>query len=431
MIASIPDTTRREPYIWTCELSHDQRKKISAIESKHQELPEDIQRLSRYCRCQLRRSDRAYNVYHGFDGIWNGKPASFHPVLRPTSVKYAERLYMQALRDLHAHYSGFDQHKFIDGDRLGERRIIFPDKLDEAAICWIRTRIWLLHEQSDIAVSESFKWWEEPSTTEGVTKIKFELSLNRPVMDKTTWEEISAVIKEGRVFPISTEHSKADWAVVLEQLADLSLPELVLLNWKEARRPLSELDEQLMIAVKDFDVSGMQAALEAGADPNCIDSCNNTPLKNIIDIWGRLEDIEYTKEQGLDVSHYPSAEGLVSVIEMFVKYGVDVNMSPPDTSNALDAACMVADAKIVSLLLDHGADPHIECYTDEYPSRWGSAWESADFRCNPLLDRHDDSAWKVLVGRFRMPFDRVRLSDNPIPPLRPLVHTPIEEGERE
>jgi hypothetical protein len=328
-------------------------------------------------------------------------------------VDYAMKLYVQALRDLRAHYPDFNQHQFINGDRLGERRIVFPANLDQAAICWLRCRIWQLHEHSDLVVSESFAWREARQQIVGRLTIEFDLALDREVTDKTTWEEVSAVIKEGRPFPVSTQARKHDCGLVNEMLADVSLPELVLLNWNEARRPLSAADESLLKSVEEFDIPGIQHALHEGADPNCIDTHDDTPLVNLIDRWGHMGDIEYMKAQGQDISRYPSVEKLIEVINLLVHHGADVRMSAPDACNALSSACLVADARVVQCLLNHGGDPNIECYMDEYPSSWGSAWDSADYRCNPVIDNHDKTAWDTLVARFPEPFSQVSISENP------------------
>lgn len=413
MSATPSNSHSRDAYLWMREFSHEQCRKILAIKSHRRHLPENLQALSRYCRCQLKLSDRAYNVSHSFDGVWNGQPAYFHPILRPVSVDYAERLFTHALRDLHEHYPAFDRHEFADGDRLGERRVIFPDGLDQAAVCWLRTRMLLLHEHPEIAVNETFAAREKPSCFVGKTHIEVELALDRPVTDKATWEEVSTVIKEGRPFPVSAERRKCDYAVVAEMLADLSLPELVLLNWDDARRPLTEADKRLMKAVNDFDISGIRVALESGADANCVDAHDNTPLVDLIESWGNLGDIEYMKSNGEDASRFPTTDRLLEAINILLARGADVNFSPPDTGNALDTACSIADAQIVNRLLDHGGDPSIQCFTDDYPSSWGSAWESADYRCNPVIDNHDESAWNALAARYRPPFDRVSLSANP------------------
>jgi ankyrin repeat protein len=52
-----------------------------------------------------------------------------------------------------------------------------------------------------------------------------------------------------------------------------------------------------------------------------------------------------------------AAHGSISVLEMLLRMGVDVNAVGPDGHRALDIACLKGDATVAKLLLEHGANP--------------------------------------------------------------------------
>lgn len=41
---------------------------------------------------------------------------------------------------------------------------------------------------------------------------------------------------------------------------------------------------------------------------------------------------------------------------------------------------------------------------DDDEREWGSAWEFADYRCNPHVQHDDYSAWDALVARWPKPY---------------------------
>lgn len=331
-------------------------------------------------------------------------------------MDYAIAVYSRALREVVAYYPQFGRHTAVDGPLAGERRLVFPNQLDEAAACWIRSRFYQLAEKGDITVSESFvaRFENGGATVGGRENVIVDVVLDRERTDKSTWEEVSAIVATGKPFPIDSRPRRCDVRLACEMLAELSLPELVALNWSSVKKSLTEADRRLFAAIDAFDFNAAKDAMEAGADPNAISESNNdTPLTNVLDFrWieqepyvprSQEEYIQRNKELG------PNADEVIRFVDLLISAGAAVDWAGYDETTPLAEACLNADAKVISHLLQHGADPSIRCYHDEYPNNWGNAWECADYRCNPYVDNADESAWAALIAKWPAPYGDVRI----------------------
>jgi hypothetical protein len=74
---------RKEAFIWTRQFTHSQLRRLDRVQRACHWLDSKTIDLSRFARCQLQDTDKRYNVYHTFDGVWDGKPAYIEPRLRP------------------------------------------------------------------------------------------------------------------------------------------------------------------------------------------------------------------------------------------------------------------------------------------------------------------------------------------------------------
>jgi hypothetical protein len=80
---------RKEAFIWTRQFTHQQLRRLNRVRNARQWLDSKTIDLSRFARCQLQDTDKRYNVYHTFDGVWDGKSAYIEPRLRPLFIDYA------------------------------------------------------------------------------------------------------------------------------------------------------------------------------------------------------------------------------------------------------------------------------------------------------------------------------------------------------
>lgn len=408
-------TTTREAYVWRRQLSHDQMSKIEKILRLRDRLDAATVADCVFARCQLQDSDRRYMNYGAFHGDWDGLPTYFKPNLRPLFMDYAIAVYSQAIRDVVAYYPHLARHSVVDGPLVGERRLVFPDKLDEAAAYWIQCRFYHLAEKSDIAVPESFSVRREDTSSFGGTReFIVDVALDRDRIDEKIWKEVSAIVATGKPFPVDHKPRKCDIKLACEMLTELSLPELVALNWNSVKKPLTDADRRLFAAIDEFDFDAAAEALAVGADPNAISESDETPLKAVVS-FRRIErrgdslkipndPKEYFK---LDAELGPSADEIIRFANLLVSAGAAVDWAGFNEETPLGEASLHADAAVSAFLLGHGADPSIRCYSDDFPSNWGNAWDSADFRRDQNVDNDDESVWNALIAKWPIPFGGV------------------------
>lgn len=396
----------RSAYVWRRDLSAQQMRKIDGIgHLRRRIMPAQLAEDCAFARCQLRLPRDWYNVYAATEGKWKGKRVTLDFQIRPLFVDYAVAVYQRVIADALAYYPSFTRYEVVDGPLAGERRLVFPDKLDEAAAYWMQTRAWWVMEHTDVAVAETCRVTRDETDRGPVT---VHLSLDRPQVNENTQDEVAAVMAKGRTFPIDSKPRTCDPKLALDLFVELSLPELVLLNWPLVRKPPSDADRQLHAAIDSFDLEGVRAALAAGADPNTTldEDFADVPLTRVCEFehWHR-----HTRGQS-DWRHlpkaYPGPDAIekIRMIDTLVEAGAAVDWAPPNELTPLAEATLSADAAVVRHLLDLGADPSIRCHDDETESAWGTAWEFADYRCNPHVDNDDRSAWEALTSRWPEPF---------------------------
>lgn len=401
---------RREAYVWRRHFSWDQMRKITSIDSMRRRfLPPDLVESCRFARCQLRDTEKWYNVSHSADGVWNGTPVCFDFIIRPLFAEYAVAIYRQVLKDVLAYYPNLMRYEVVDGPLVGERRLVFPDRLDEAAAHWMQSRAWYLIQRCDIAVPESCTVTLDPNAIRSGNRIKAEvhLVLDRPETTGETRDEVAAVMSSGRAFPVDPELRTGDPRATMDMFSELSLPELVLLNWPQVQKKPREVDRRLHQAIENFDYDGVRKALAEGADPNCLPDreCPECPLATVAGYkhWMRQPSKGRDSEELRRQCPGPTAEEINRMIDLLVDAGAAVDWAAPDELPPLAEATLDSDAAVVTHLLELGADPSIRCHTDEHPSEEGTAWEFADYRCNPDVDHDDDSAWNALVAKWPDP----------------------------
>jgi hypothetical protein len=410
-------TTTRDAYVWRRHLSYDQLSKIESIQRLRECLDAETVAACAFARCQLRDSDRRYVNCDSFHGIWDGLPTHFRLNLRPLFLDYVVAVYSQAIRDAVAYYPHFARYSVVDGPLIGERRLVFPDKLDEAAAYWIRCRFYQLAEKGNISVSESFSIRPvDTSRFGGGREFTVDVSLDHEHIDEKTSKKVSDTVSKGKPFPVNPKPRKCDVKLVSEMLTELSLPELVALNWNSVKKPLTEADRRLFAAINEFDINAAAEALAAGADPNAVSESNKTPLTAVVLfrwIERRRDSLkvsdcseEYFK---LDAELGPSVEEIIRFVNLLVSAGAAVDWATFNEETPLAEAALNADAAVVTCLLEHGADPSIRCFSDDHPGEWGNAWESAHYLRDLNIDNDDDRVWNALIAKWPAPFGNVRV----------------------
>ena len=145
-----------------------------------------------------------------------------------------------------------------------------------------------------------------------------------------------------------------------------------------------------------LDLDALVSLLDAGADPNALDSMDETALFAVVDsiIWSsrRPEAAPIPREQK------------ARYIDALLTRGAHIDLFGPEATPPLVQAVLGKDHEMVSLLLERGADDTIVAYDDEYEGSWASAWDYAinDVNiacCFPEFERDKqacDLTWAVL-----------------------------------
>ena len=319
---------RPNAYIWRRHFSWDQLEKSRSIkEMRRRFMPADLVERCRFARCQLQDTDKWDNAHRSCDGVWDGQPVDFDFVIRPLFAKYAVAIYNRVLADALEYYPNFMRHDVVDGSFVGERRLVFPDQLDEAACYWMLNRAWNLIESRDIVVAESCTVALEPESACAGDRRKatVELYIDRPCVDQEMHKEVAAAMAPGRPFPTDPQPRACDAGIAMEMFTELSQPELILLNWDRVRKRPSPVDQRLHDAVARFDLKAVKAALADGANANCLPDTEgaDTPLASVV----AYKHNQRYEHSGLSWDEFerkypgPSAEETIQMIDALVDAG--------------------------------------------------------------------------------------------------------------
>ncbi len=361
-------------------------------------LDPEIAKAARYGPRQIGKSDASYATVHTSRQRQPDERVS----LRVLSLLdlYIETLHSRALLELLERMPLFGEVAFEDGDRLGERRLIFTQNQSEEACDWLTYRMWKHSSDPSVAVGPRMRtclrnvsWKKEPDKMLLAYVSDAEITsvvVDRVVADLQVMSAPNLGDQNERRFP---------WETVRKRLVCLSQPELVFLHWEEARRPAGPLEETLWQAVETANMDGIIQALQAGADPNHLSRYGSTPLATLIESYGNLWMNAQDQREGKDISHYPTVEQLLEMTDQMVAYGADVNLAGPKGSSALLEAAYSADVRLVERLLDHDGKPD-ERDPTEHPGTL-SMWDAAYRRCDGMdEDHHDTTVLDLLTARY-------------------------------
>jgi hypothetical protein len=400
-----------EAYVWCRHFSRDRLVELSGIRrARGWWLDEETIKLSAFSRLQIGNSYQWYRGGRNFDGIWDGREVYFEPNVRPLYIRYAVEVFKQALRDTLGRYPGFTRIEFLDGPLAGERRIVFPDRLDEAATTWLQSRFWQIAEKGEVRVEERYlATFEDNGCRVGNrVKVLLEIDLDRPETNESTWKEICNSLSAGKLPDIDPTPRRCDPRLSVQMLKHLSIPELFALNWEDCLPDLSAADETLIAAAKALDVEGIGSALKGGANPNCFHGKERlTALGLVVE-----ETVHYTWEEGY--SEAVAAEmdvRALEAIDRLIDAGAAVDLAGFNENTPLTNACLNSSEKIITKLLECGADPTILCFDDDHIGDLGGAWDYAAYRCCPHANNDDTTGWDVLTRFYPAPFEGVSLPD--------------------
>lgn len=405
-----------QAYVWRRQFSWEQLVKIQSVRWMRERFRQrNLQDLSRFARCQLRDAPGQDEVLGRerikvrCDGKWDGKRVAFEVTVRPLVKQYAIDVYARLLAAALRYYPTFTRWEAEDGPLVGERRLVFPDRLDEAAAYWMRAHAWRVMEDTDVAVAETCV----VSVRKGAPKqVAVDLTVDRVPTPDEVREELVPRLGRGGPLPVDPKPRKCDPNAAIGLFTELSLPELVLLNWEQVRKPPTAADRALHEAIGRFDHDGVRAALAHGADPNGIldEASANAPLTRVASFRFWWQHESSGEPWAVLQKRYPgpSTDEIIRMIDLLVEAGAALDWAPPNEHTPLAEAALNGEEAVVRHLLALGADPSIRCHTDDHPAEMGSAWDYAAYHCDEDIGNDDRSAWDALAEVWPEPFGQVR-----------------------
>lgn len=385
-------------YIWTREHSPERLRMLDDLRWTWEYLFGNNGKRGHYGSIQW-IGERWYGRRHTetFQGIVDGRNVTVHLGVVTARAWYARELYLRALARTRARYPDFDAHRFVDGDRIGERRIEFLNERHALSRHHLYTALWETAEESNPVVHEACLFepcgrWGSPVAAASeyedaphADHVRVTVVRNVKEAKDADLAHVIDDLKAGRRPVVDSSDLVAfTFDDIRDGLVELSNPELVLLNWDDAIPELTQADEALWKAAYALDGEGMERALADGANANSIRRNSDNVLSSVIEGWGDYRYACNATEEKRERDGIKPPERTVSHAQMLamLRRLLDAG-AHPDFHNfnqcpAIVNAALAQDPDIAALLLDYGADPNIRPFWDDgLPAGWPAAWDYA------------------------------------------------------
>jgi len=410
-------------YNWTRELSPDRLRKLDALKSSWKYLFGEADDRGHYARIQWCGRGEGRQRFKQFDAAIEGKSVKVHLLVVTARQWFAREAYNRALAATRERYPDFEAHYFIDGDRIGERRICFESETNALSASFLYHQLWhiITNQQleiSEIRFSAPCDWYGYTASQVGVgdhSEIK-EGHLHFAVVRDV--EQIDEDLLEGIVHEIracgfpatSSTKLKFNWGDIKDELIELSDPELVALNWADACPVPMPVDLSLQRAVKGLDLEGIQKALSEGANPNLTNTSGDNNLCAIIQAWG--DHLMHYDAPEKDLGFYGGprpqrkipVEEIKEMLQVLIDAGAHPNYYAYGETPAIVDAVLSQKPEIVRLLLDCGADPSVSPFWDSGTGDTPAAWNYASTDGFTLDEYGARECYYAMVKNHPAPF---------------------------
>jgi len=381
-------------YNWTREIAPDRLRMLDTLKMTWEHVFGEPGGRGHYARIQWCGLERDGYRYEKFEATIDGRPVKVHLRVLTAREWFAREVYNRALAATRERYPDFEAHHFVDGDRLGERRICFESETNGLSSNFLFLQLWRIITEQELQVSET--WFTTPCDRNGFTSVytpcgpvsedhrHFTVVRAVDKMTKEQLEQLVSEIKENGVPTVSDDKLAFDWEDIEDDLVELSDPELVALNWEDARPAPTPADLALDQAICGLDVGGIRKALADGANPNHTDRYNCNRLSSVIYAWwdhiahyeAPEEELDFYSSRGPRPERKIPVAEIREIMQMLLDAGAHPNLFAYGELTALaDTVGFAKEPELVRLLLAHGADPSISpywCSIAETPAAWES-----------------------------------------------------------
>jgi hypothetical protein len=382
------DARRVPAFAWSEYYTREQRMKISSIQNCWSRLFLEPEDRGHYARLQL--SPERNHLHHStFKGIIDGKEYTVHLAVWTLKLESARMIYNAALDRTAWRYPGWWEHIYVDGPDIGERRLRFISGAHNLAHVHMARAFKCLCEDH-LVLDAVTKVEVMPCSRYGLTagiaetageEIEPNHQLVQVVIDV---EEISdAVIsmlreqlENGKPLVVGDRRRSPVYEDIEPSLVELNLQELALLNRRDARKTVTEVDRKLLSACERLDRDGMELAIYQGANPNVIDEYEETVFsalsQALTDHDQLLEHPEYRKNFSWNLPILCN-DDKKKLMETLFHVSVNRNLAGFEKLTPIaDAACGRQE-ELMKELFSLGGDPSALCF-DEYLGDGPECW---------------------------------------------------------
>lgn len=421
----------RQAYIWTREFSQKRLQQIEEVQHVWECLFGEPGDRGHYARYQWKgKGWGGYWKKREFAAVIGGVECTVHLKVVTLTEWFAREVYRRALARTRARYPNFDAHRFLDGPRAGERILEFLSEENELAWGHLWTSLCKVIEDEKPTVSETCivepcSTWGYPmsvAATKGYGQFapdRRRITVVRNIKEVTD-EDIDAVracLQAGNWPELDPTPQALTFEEIRDGFIELSSPELVVLNWADARGPLSEADRELHEAAYKLDRLRVERAISLGAHLNRVDDWGNSVLTHVVDGWGDHQAHYHAPEEDLPWYCGPrpereiSMEEAIAYMELLLDHGAHPDLHGPDESPAIVRAAINRYASFVELLLRRGANAAIRWAWDYFSTEWPQAWETTTYNPSQESNPEARAVYELLLLNRPSPIYEKELED--------------------
>lgn len=436
---------KKQAYIWSSEISKERMTLIEIISSNYEALFNSPGGRGHYTRFHWAGLSGHRSQSAKFKGIVDGREMNIHLYAIPLIEYYAREVFIKSLERTRERYPDFDSHTVENGTRTGERILNFTSKTNTLAASHLYTSFRLVVEEEVLLVNECIlieaanSWGESASIAKwnnGREEMHPDYCVIRVIIDTETItndliEEIKVCFENGNTWEYSSISKSYAFKDIKAGFVELVNPELILLNWDETQPIRGEVEDQLFYACETLNIGSIKQALIKGANPNVFD-LDTTPLSIFIDAASKHEFAINTPDPSYMKADYPSkilsqAEK-ANIVDAFIAAGYHPDVHAPNNTPAITEASLNNQPSILERLLEHGADPSIQPFSDSSFDEWSLTWDSPWYEWKYEDEEYGRELITLLMRYFPTPFYRVEHELETLEEVRDLLD--IAEYER-
>jgi hypothetical protein len=362
---------RKRAYIWTREHSPERLFSLQKIRSYWSTLF-DEKEVGHYQPIQYLPHSVGVNRSH-FNAVIDGDKTEIYLRVFTTKEWFIREVYNRATELTRIRYPDYDVHHFIDGDRVGERRIVFHSERHGLSRSHLGYALFDITKESKlkIIVNEFCRKTVRASTSQAKSQMDYIVVLDVDEINHEIMRKVEEWIKNNNFPTLSETPLNFSWDEIKSCFTELSEPELVYLNWAEAENSLSIHDKALFKAVNQLDIAMVNQALNDGANLNRLYS-EESILSCLISAWNNYITFpEHHNANSISLSH------VKEMMQLLLDKGAHPDLHHPDGANALTDTALAQQPELAEILLEYGADSSISLDVGMGMSPEPSAWSFA------------------------------------------------------